>query len=1102
MSISKVRVYELARELDLDTKDILAICEQSNIAVKSHSSTITESEADMIRAAAHKNPDKLPKTSPSMIANTSANTNSKTKESATKEVSENRVSKQQILVVSKPTAQLIAPPVADHSIDSVALAENVEIAAETSPEIPKPVELVPPTIITAKNTAINPTPPQAISPITQIAQPPSRVDSKSKEGSAKVIQNSQPVSQEVIKPVPPASRNPNQASSNIISKPTPPREVLKQPKPQIISEPTPPKEVKQEATLEPKTVEKLTEKPVNKLTVKPRVERPNSAKVSDKAPDRVLDQAPDRSNQDKPKVVGRPGANPPSDNARRNLPARPLPVKDSVLIERGITAPTDPPHQMRAPIAPIRPVDRQLDRSPERPSERGLIDKPERVSLNPPNLRKPGDVAAATPSSPDRNAPSRPGKRGKSKKEEDELDLLEQKEKASKLNKPKRYLKVFDDEDVIDDLETDESATNISLSLARPPARPKQRTTKPPTTADNKPGISRGRRSSSRDRVRAQDIEPEKPTTLVLQDSITVQELARKLVLPETDIIRALFLKGMMVNINQTLDIPTASMVATELGYEVEKAEVDAPARKVTEMIDIGDLENKRRPPVVTIMGHVDHGKTTLLDSIRKSKVAQGEAGGITQHIGAYHVEVGKGAQRQQIVFLDTPGHEAFTAMRARGARVTDIAILVVAADDGVQPQTIEAISHAKAAKVPIIVAINKVDKIEAQPDRIRQELTEYGLVDEEWGGETIMVPVSAMKGENLDTLLEMILLVAEVEDLKANPDRAAKGTVIEAHLDKARGPVATFLVQNGTLRVGDILVAGSSFGKVRAMVDDHGVRVDAASPSFAVEVLGLSDVPAAGDEFEVFTDEKLARSTASDRAMAQRDNRLLSAMSSRRITLGTVSAKAQEGELKELNLILKADVQGSVEAIIGALAQLPQQEVQVRVLLSAAGEITENDVDLAAASDAVVIGFNTTMAPGARQASDELGVDVRDYNIIYKLLEDIQDAMEGLLEPELVEEPLGQAEVRALFSIGRGVVAGCYVLSGKLVRNCRVRIKRRNDIVYEAGLDSLKRVKDDAKEVAAGFECGVSLPKYQEWQEGDIIEAFRMATKRRTLSV
>ncbi|MGA1474487.1 MAG: translation initiation factor IF-2, partial [Prochlorothrix sp.] len=489
------------------------------------------------------------------------------------------------------------------------------------------------------------------------------------------------------------------------------------------------------------------------------------------------------------------------------------------------------------------------------------------------------------------------------------------------------------------------------------------------------------------------------------------------------------------------------------------------------------------------------------LDSIRKTKVAQGEAGGITQHIGAYHVDVEHGDKVQQVVFLDTPGHEAFTAMRARGARVTDIAILVVAADDGVRPQTIEAISHAKAAEVPIIVAINKIDKEDSNPDRVKQELMEHGLVPEEWGGDAIMVPVSAIKGENLDTLLEMILLVSEVEELSANPDRAAKGTIVEAHLDKARGPVATLLVQNGTLKVGDVLVAGAVFGKVRAMIDDRGNRTDSAGPSVPVEVLGLSNVPAAGQEFDVFLDEKEARSVSIERAAQQRNSRLQQAMASRRVTLTSVSAQAQEGELKELNLLIKSDVQGSLEAILGSLEQLPQKEVQLRTLLAAPGEITETDVDLAAASGAVILGFNTTLASGAKRAADEAGVDVREYDIIYKLLEDVQGAMEGLLEPELVEEPLGQAEVRAVFTIGRGAVAGCYVQSGKLVRNCNVRVHRGKELAYSGNLDSLRRIKEDVKEVNSGYECGVSLDSFNGWQEGDVIEAFRMATKRRTLS-
>lgn len=648
-----------------------------------------------------------------------------------------------------------------------------------------------------------------------------------------------------------------------------------------------------------------------------------------------------------------------------------------------------------------------------------------------------------------------------------------------------------------------QTAVDVSQSLVRPPKPKSMKQSKPTTVPINRgPKTSKGgRRQRNRNRQQ-QEVEVERPTNLTLTTELTVQALAAELVLPETEVIKTLFLKGIAANINQILDTETATMVAEELGFEVETLEEESEARKVSEMLDVGDLENlQSRPPVVTIMGHVDHGKTTLLDAIRETKVAQGEAGGITQHIGAYHVDLSHDDGVQQVVFLDTPGHEAFTAMRARGTRVTDIAILVVAADDGVRPQTLEAISHARAAEVPIIVAINKVDKEGAQLDRVRQELSDHNLVPEDWGGETVMVPVSALKGENLDTLLEMILLVAEVEDLQANPNRPAKGTIIEAHLDKAKGPVASLLVQNGTLRVGDVLVAGSVFGKVRAMVDDRGARVDTASPSFAVEVLGLGEVPAAGEEFEVFTDEKEARSKAGQRTDQQRHTRLQQSMASRRVSLNALSEQAREGELKELNLIIKADVQGSVEALLGSLAQLPQNEVQVRVLLSAPGEISETDVDLASASGAVIIGFNTSLASGARQAADQADVDIREYTIIYKLLEDIEGAMEGLLEPEFVEEDLGEAEVRAVFPVGRGAIAGCYIQSGKLVRNCRLRVQRKNEVVYEGILDSLKRMKDDVREVNSGYECGVGVDNFGGWVEGDRIEAYQMVTKRRTLA-
>ena len=700
----------------------------------------------------------------------------------------------------------------------------------------------------------------------------------------------------------------------------------------------------------------------------------------------------------------------------------------------------------------------------------------------------------------------RPAPPRKVKEWENEEEDEKQKSGKGKAAKKRRGPKPILDDDDFD--ESDSNAVQVnkafSLSTARP-AKPKsmqQQPTAATSKKPRKPSFKTAEKTQKTERQPKGKVVPTLAESITLTDNLTVRDLAERLNTPETDIIRNLFFKGIPVNITQTLDLETAISVAEELGVIVETPEEKSAATKETEMLDVDDLENLQlRPPVVTIMGHVDHGKTTLLDSIRKSTVASGEAGGITQHIGAYHVDVEHNGKQEQIVFLDTPGHEAFTAMRARGTRVTDIAILVVAADDGVQPQTKEAISHAKAAEVPLLVAINKVDKPESNPDRIKQELTEQGLVPEDWGGDTTMVPVSALKGDNLDELLEMILLVAEVEELSANPDRLAKGTVIEANLDKNRGPVATLLVQNGTLRVGDSIVAGSVLGRVRAMIDDMGRKVEEASPSFAVEILGLNEVPEAGDEFDVYEDEKEARAIAEQRATEQRDTRLLQSLSSRRISLSSISAQAQEGELKELNLIIKADVQGSVEAILGSLQQLPQNEVQIRTLMASPGEVTETDVDLAAASGAVIIGFNTTLAAGARQAADREGVDIRQYNIIYKLLDEIQGAMEGLLDPEEVEESLGQVEVRAVFPVGRGAVAGCYVLSGKIVRNCKIRVRRGNKVVHEGDLSSLKRMKDDVKEVNTGFECGIGAAKFSDWKEGDIVEAYELVFKRRTLA-
>ncbi|MEI1375702.1 translation initiation factor IF-2 [Nostoc sp. UHCC 0926] len=1048
MNNGKVRIYELSKELNLDNKELLAICDQLDIAVKSHSSTISESEAENIRAAA----EKLAATSVSAkkeLGTTSHKPNSPPNGGPPRPAAPH---KQQILEIRKP--KILRNTTSNAPEASLATNTQAALSEANPPSPPRPFA-----------TPVSPMKP------TAPTRPVPRNQAETQE---------QPTITDFEQ-----TPNPNQAPEKIASqkpeKIVPPRPKSEKPqKPQLVAPPArPAEEVVQVADEQVSQADK----PILKRDQRLRPVEGDRDQIKPKVAKLPTDQSP----QSAPQRQARPTPAPSRPEQRGNRPSSP-----SQLPEGQRPRPARPGEAVAAAM-PIATPPRQI--SGIAGKSQGLGDEPVAPDLL--DLKRP--------------SPPRPTKGGKKWVEEEIID--EVKEKAKAGVKGKRIKPILDDEfeeDLLDDDDIDSPATvQVSLSIARPP---KPKATRPvqmpgatlasaPTARGSRKSGSKSGSSRDHHQNRRQEAETkrDRPEKVVVTGPLTVQELSDVLGVADTEIVKILFLKGMAVSITQNLDIPTITLVGKELEIEVETAEPEAEARKITEMVGAEDLEYlHRRPPVVTIMGHVDHGKTTLLDSIRKTKVAAGEAGGITQHIGAYHVDVEHEGKPQQIVFLDTPGHEAFTAMRARGARVTDIAVLVVAADDGVRPQTIEAISHAQAAGVPIVVAINKIDKEGAQPERVKQELTQYGLTAEDWGGETIMVPVSAIRGENLDTLLEMILLVAEVGELSANPDRFAKGTVIEAHLDKAKGAVATLLIQNGTLRVGDILVAGSAFGKVRAMVDDRGKRVDIASPSFAVEVLGLSDVPAAGDEFEVFQNEKEARALASDRADRQRLSRLLQG----RVTLTTLSAQAQEGELKELNLILKGDVQGSVEAIVGALKQIPQNEVQIRMLLATAGEITETDIDLAAASNAVIIGFNTTFASGARQAADEAGVDVREYNVIYKLLEDIQDALEGLLEPELVEEPLGQTEVRAVFPVGRGAVAGCYVQSGKLVRNCKVRVRRGGKVIFEGVLDSLKRMKEDTREVNAGYECGVGMDKFNDWVEGDIIEAYQMVTKRRTLTL
>lgn len=578
---------------------------------------------------------------------------------------------------------------------------------------------------------------------------------------------------------------------------------------------------------------------------------------------------------------------------------------------------------------------------------------------------------------------------------------------------------------------------------------------------------------------------------VMIPDSITVGELAARLKATATDVIKKLMGLGVMASINQEIDFDTASLVAEEMGAKVEKEVIVTIEERLIDDSDDDDTNLEPRCPVVVVMGHVDHGKTSILDRIRNAHVADGEAGGITQHIGAYQVKVGD----QKITFLDTPGHEAFTSMRARGANITDIAILVVAADDGIMPQTVESINHAKSAGVQIIVAINKMDKEGANPEKVKEELTKYDLVCEDWGGDIICVPVSALTGEGIDELLENVLLVAEVQDLKANPDRLAKGTVIEARLDKGRGPIATLLVQNGTLKQGDVLIAGTAVGRVRVMTNDKGRTVKSAGPSVPVEITGLAEVPSAGDVFNAVEDERLARELVEERKHKAKQEQF---NAYRKVTLDNLFSQIAEGDMKELPIIVKADVQGSVEAVRQSLEKLSNNEVRVKVIHGAVGAVKESDVMLASASNAIIVGFNVRPDPVASENAARDGVDIRLYRIIYDAIEEISTAMKGMLAPKYRDVELGRIEVRQVYKISNvGLVAGCYVLNGKAVRNCQIRVVRDGIIIADDKIAGLKRFKDDAKEVAEGYECGISLDKFNDVKEGDIFEAYTVEEYR-----
>ena len=1085
-SSGKVRIYELSKDLGLENKDVLDAAEKLAIAAKSHSSSISDDEAARIRN----------------LIKTGGNGSQAAAAPPPKAILS--VKKAPAAPATSPAAPQAPKPVASSPAAPAKPAAAKPVAAPARPAAP--AAPVPRPAAPA---------PQAAKPVAPPARPAAPSAPPARPVAAK------PAAGAPARPSAPAPARPAPA---IVSKPPGGAPPARKPAPPSAAAPARPAAPPQRPSAAP--------------------QRPGAP-----APTR-----PGAGSGNKPQLVGRPqsgqgGGRPappsgrPSLSQRPGMPTRPgapapvrgvkpgaPPARPQVeLVGKPIRRDTNAPTGGNRPAPPTRPGMPGM-RKPVAPGELMQLQKPGARPAAPPPRRPgaptapagagaPGSTDAARPTATPPTAPRRPNFRapqppagGRPRRPDwDDSAKLEALRSRSPQKQRQKVHIIGENDDALT-AETggyagEQEAQVLQASLARP-AKPKSTATpqRKPTavTRKRKKETTRQRQRRRAMELRAaREAKQQRPEMLIVPEgNLTVQELADRLGVDSSEIIKSLFFKGIIATVTQTLDLSAIENVSDEFGVPVLEDDVEAAAAKTVEMIEESDLAHLiRRPPVVTVMGHVDHGKTSLLDSIRKTRVTAGEAGGITQHIGAYQVEVPHAGEQRKITFLDTPGHEAFTAMRARGTKVTDVAVLVVAADDGVRPQTLEAISHARAAKVPIVVAINKIDKEGASPDRVKQELSSHELVAEDWGGNTVMVPVSAIKGENIDKLLEMILLVTEVEDLQANPDRMAKGTVIEAHLDKAKGPVATLLIQNGTLRTGDVLAAGPILGKVRAMVDDNGKRVKEAGPSYAVEALGFSEVPTAGDEFEVYPDEKAARAVVGDRATEARATRLAQQMASRRVSLASMSGQASEGELKELNLILKADVQGSVEAILGSLEQLPQEEVQVRVLLSAPGEVTETDVDLAAASGAVIVGFNTSMAPGAKRAADATGVDVRDYDVIYKLLEDIQMAMEGLLEPELVEESLGEAEVRAVFTIGKSAVAGCYVTNGKLQRNCKVRVWRGKEKVYEGDLDSLRRGKDDQKEVATGFECGIGCDRFANWQEGDRVEAYKLVTQRRTLS-
>ncbi len=1090
MTISdKIRIYELSRDLNLENKDILDAAQKLSISVKSHSSSISAEEAKKIKNLINKkNSDKkiLSVKKPSIkkenYKQNKENESSVISSMKGKPLEDNSKKKpllikplnkpeNQKIISNKPT--ILNKPTNTNSSQSRANLSNKNINSKPSQNLNQD-----------KKTFANNTTP----PIKSPAKPPIQLIAKPKNinNNVKSNESSQNISSAGDKRL--LSNKPDQNTNN----PTTKIFNNRMKTPELVGAP-----IRREyPKINPNKQNNNKQNIAFKQTVSNRPGSPNRPGI------------PNRPGlRNKPSDQGRPGSfNRQGNPNRTGSPNRPgMPNRPGSKFNGQNSS------GIRKPVSPNELLQLQKNSNSEKDNLGKKNNAKQNIDAPKQKAKAPNSRPNATPSS--KKTPHRAFSNSSKKPGKTDWDDSAKLEALRSKNPQKQRQKVHiigENDDSLTSETSGYSGEKISI-LSASLARPKKEKSEETKSQKSIKQFKKKKKETTRQRQKrramelkaakeAKQVRPE--MIIVPEDNLTVQELADKLSLESSEIIKSLFFKGITATVTQSLDLATIETVAEEFGVPVLQDDIQEAAEKTVDMIESDDIDNLiRRPPVITVMGHVDHGKTSLLDSIRESRVASGEAGGITQHIGAYQVEFEHESQKKKLTFLDTPGHEAFTAMRARGTKVTDVAVLVVAADDGCRPQTLEAISHARAAKVPIVVAINKIDKEGASPDRVKQELSEKDLIAEDWGGDTVMVPVSAIKKQNIDKLLEMILLVSEVEDLQANPDRFAKGTVIEAHLDKAKGPVATLLVQNGTLKSGDVLAAGSVLGKIRAMVDEHGNRIKEAGPSFPVEALGFSEVPTAGDEFEVYPDEKTGRAIVGERATDARATKLAQQMASRRVSLSSLSTQANDGELKELNLILKADVQGSVEAILGSLEQLPKNEVQVRVLLSAPGEITETDIDLAAASGSVIIGFNTSLASGAKRAADANDVDVREYEVIYKLLEDIQLAMEGLLEPDLVEESLGQAEVRATFAVGKGAIAGCYIQTGKLQRNCSLRVIRSEKVIFEGNLDSLKRAKDDVKEVNTGFECGVGCDKFSSWIEGDVIEAFKFVTKKRTLS-